>query len=339
MINNTGPPEYPGESRYPVSQAIDIWSLGCVFSLAATWAIMGFVGVLQFNEVRMRAIDEINRKRQIQSSSVATAEDELAIDQFHDGYKLLDEVTLWHKYLRGRVRKCDTISAQVLDLIDKKMLIPKPEERIKAGSLCKRLEKMLAHSFEEPLENIPMKILNHLKDLDETVANRLESMRHSKDAEQGNANGTNEGSPKPRPIDLMLKTTHRQSILPSDGKQAHQRTQPRNVKPPAMTLEKHLEDTSLPSPHPSQRDETTRGHRGTNSYRLRKMPRKSRKAKQSSRHPPQNVFQAREAVKNREKGAKKFLAKFFRRHRQKKDEVLESYFKDRDIVSLQLVPF
>ncbi|KAL8698877.1 MAG: hypothetical protein Q9201_006328 [Fulgogasparrea decipioides] len=312
-----GPPEYPGESDQPVSQAIDIWSLGCVFSLAATWAILGYIGVLEFNEVRKMANQELNRSHQ----APRQADEDPDGDQFHDGYQVLEDVRCWHEYLRGRLRKCDAISGQVLDLIDTSMLITNPDERIKADELCSQLNKILARSSRDSIDKVPMGIQKKLKEIDAAVANRLESMRHSKGAEPVIVNGTTQGSRKLTPIDLMLKTTHRQSILPSNKGQIQNGRQSTSPK-----AEANLESP----PHGSEKNMGMR-HRGSDQSRSTPTRRASKK---SSRHPPQNVFQAREAVMNRDKGNIKLLSKFSKQHQPRKDDVLENYFDQRDIIFL-----
>ncbi|KAF2679078.1 hypothetical protein K458DRAFT_315328, partial [Lentithecium fluviatile CBS 122367] len=45
-----GAPEVSSEAT--VHQTIDTWSLGCVFSMAATWVILGYSGVCQYQLVR-----------------------------------------------------------------------------------------------------------------------------------------------------------------------------------------------------------------------------------------------------------------------------------------------
>ncbi|KAL8732449.1 MAG: hypothetical protein Q9181_003945 [Wetmoreana brouardii] len=321
-----GPPEYPGVSDQPVSQAIDIWSLGCVFSLAATWAILGFRGVLEYNELRKMA-NQVKRSHQAQR----LVDEDPAGDQFHDGYRVLESVTCWHEYLRGRLRKCDTISGQVLDLIDKSMLITDPDERIKADDLCSQLHKILVRSSQESMDKVPIGIQRKLKEIDAKVANRLKSMRHSKGAEQGMVNGTTQGSRKLTPIDFMLKTTHRQSILlPSNKGQTQTGRQSPSVKASGTALDTHTEANLESSPPASQKNMEMR-HRGSDQSRLTPTRRAS---KRSSRHPPQDVFQAREAVMNRNKGNIKLLSKISKQHQPRKDDVLENYFDQRDIIFL-----
>lgn len=324
-MSNTGPPEYPGESEAPVSQAIDIWSLGCVFSLAVTWAILGYPGVFQFNEMRKKAIEELYRARQRQGQ----VDEDIEGDQFHDGQQLLDIVTHWHKYLRGRLRKYDSISARLLDLVDKRMLITNPDDRIKANELSSQLKKMLVKSSKETKDNVPIEIQKNLKAIDATVTNRIESTRHSKATEQGTLENQ-----KLAPLDLMSKTTHRQSILSSDKGQTQSRQPPTKAAgTTTLVLGTHVEATPPSSPHPSPGNtgNSNRGRAGSETSKP--MGTGFRPSKKSRQHQSQNVFQAREAVTNRDKGRTKLLPKFIK-PQPKKDDVLESYFDQRDIVSL-----
>ncbi|KAL8690381.1 MAG: hypothetical protein Q9218_004160 [Villophora microphyllina] len=320
-----GPPEYPGTSPIPVSQAIDIWSLGCVFSLAATWAILGFTGVLQFNEMRKMTIQRLHRSRQ----GLRVGDEDPEGDQFHDGYQLLGIVSEWHRYLRGRIRKCDAFSIQVLDLIDRKMLITTPESRIKADDLCSQLDKIIVKGSKESNDGVPLEIQKNLKEIDAAVADRLEGMRRSKGGDPGTVNGTTGEGRRSTAIDLMLKTTHRQSILPPDqGQTQHTRQSSGRVLDTQM-------DASLESlPHTSQRSSIIRKQGRSETGLSRGTPTRTRPSKMSSRHPPQDVFQAREAVTDRNKGNHKLRSLFTKHYQSKKDEVLTNYFDQRDIVFL-----
>ncbi|KIW94251.1 uncharacterized protein Z519_05567 [Cladophialophora bantiana CBS 173.52] len=48
----------------PVSQSIDIWSFGCVFSIAATWVALGYKGILVYERLREDAIKVISSVQQ-----------------------------------------------------------------------------------------------------------------------------------------------------------------------------------------------------------------------------------------------------------------------------------
>ncbi|KAK8046124.1 Protein kinase-like (PK-like) [Apiospora saccharicola] len=86
----------------------DIWSLGCVFSVVATWIILGADGVTQYSKVRQKA-----RQRRV----------DIISDSFHDDNQVLPEVTAWHDYLRAAARQTDKISSRVLNLVDNYMLV------------------------------------------------------------------------------------------------------------------------------------------------------------------------------------------------------------------------
>ena len=64
-------------------------------------------------------------------------------DYFHNGKKVLEDVISWHKMLRGSLRVAGTITNRVLDLVDEKMLLEDPLERINSKSLCNELIRIL----------------------------------------------------------------------------------------------------------------------------------------------------------------------------------------------------
>jgi hypothetical protein len=64
-------------------QRSDIWSFGCVLSLAATWLVKGFHGIQLFDRYRQSALHEGERND---------------YGCFHDGNKVLVEVLQWHAF-------------------------------------------------------------------------------------------------------------------------------------------------------------------------------------------------------------------------------------------------
>ncbi|KAF2823723.1 hypothetical protein CC86DRAFT_59153 [Ophiobolus disseminans] len=112
-----------------VTQSIDTWSLGCVLSVAATWAVLGFQGVRQFEQLRQ--LSPSNRKEGI------------TYDRFHDGIQVLPEVRKWHNYLRGHIRLSDTATVSVLDLVENNMLQTETNNRFELEELCDKLEEIL----------------------------------------------------------------------------------------------------------------------------------------------------------------------------------------------------
>ena len=153
----TGAPEcVRGEdSQTRVSRAIDIWSLGCVFSEAACWVVLGESGIQQFSSLREQATKSLSREQTSWSST-----DGIFIRpparQFHDGINVLKEVRQWHEHLRTTVRQTDVITGRVLDLVDQHMLIGAPECRFTSTAVCDECKNLLARAKRElPPLNLP----------------------------------------------------------------------------------------------------------------------------------------------------------------------------------------
>lgn len=110
-------------------RASDIWSLGCVFSIASTWVVLGNEGIAKYTAYRIKATQEACN----QSTSIS-----LNGDFFHDHSKVLNEVTQWHEFLREHVRKSDSITGEVLNMVDELMFV-KWEDRCCAKEIRRRL--------------------------------------------------------------------------------------------------------------------------------------------------------------------------------------------------------
>lgn len=135
-----------------VTQGIDIWSLGCVFSVAATYVVAGKEGVKQYRLLRQRAISKLGQGYG---------------DAFHDTRKVLPEVTQWHKYLRTSTRAQDTFTSKVLNIVDEFMLIVPGEARISGSKLSSTLKKINedAQSQNQDQQQPPDDILNFLDEV------------------------------------------------------------------------------------------------------------------------------------------------------------------------------
>lgn len=92
-----------------VSQKVDIWSLGCVFSEAAVWVVLGPDGLEDYRNQRKEATGEIDPPFN-------------GGDCFHNGEKVLDIVLRMHKLVQNRARGCDYITGQVLETMVDEML-------------------------------------------------------------------------------------------------------------------------------------------------------------------------------------------------------------------------
>ncbi|KAI1346723.1 hypothetical protein F5Y01DRAFT_264959 [Xylaria sp. FL0043] len=152
-----------------VTQGSDIWSLGCVFSVAATYVALGKEGVKQYRLLRLNAIESLG----------------IGIgDPFHDKEKVLEAVTHWHKYLRNAIRKDDCYTAKILDLIDDRMLITPGEERISSTALSRELTS-IDEKATPPINSFPLYIaefidnvthsskgsISELEDVPRTISN------------------------------------------------------------------------------------------------------------------------------------------------------------------------
>ncbi|KAK8038980.1 hypothetical protein PG993_007391 [Apiospora rasikravindrae] len=126
----------PGGTTTDYSQKIDIWSLGCVLSEIITWIVFGRQGVLVYDKLRQIAIKQLRGSR---SPRQPTAD-----DAFHDGQEVLGAVTDWHQHLRASMRKSDTATSEILDLIDSKMLQSAPEQRLTSLALVDKFAGCIA---------------------------------------------------------------------------------------------------------------------------------------------------------------------------------------------------
>lgn len=149
---------YGGTEEIPhVTQGIDIWSLGCVFSVAATYVVAGKEGVKQYRLLRQRAILKLGHGYG---------------DAFHDTRKVLPEVTQWHEYLRTSTRGQDTFTSKVLDIVDNDMLIVPGQSRISGPQLSSTLAEINKDAQRQNRDQLqpPDEILNFLDEVMRSTA-------------------------------------------------------------------------------------------------------------------------------------------------------------------------
>lgn len=128
-----------------VSKNIDVWSLGCVFSEAATWVVLDTPGVLQYDRIRRVAHAKLNNES----------------DAFHNVLKHVNE---WHEYLRSAARGTDPFTSHVLDLVDAHMLVA-ADKRWHSDEVCKKLRDIIAENKGRARE-VPTLIEGLLEDLE-----------------------------------------------------------------------------------------------------------------------------------------------------------------------------
>lgn len=149
------PPERRGNQA--ISRGVDIWALGCVFSLAATWMLFGSSGYHGFRNIREAAVFEIWRENNGQAIDVSKLKDERQVpnsrEAFHDGEELLGAVKDWHKYLRAHIPPADKITGQVLKIVEDHML-QKKENRLTAKELFDKFSATLVEGQKAAVEGI-----------------------------------------------------------------------------------------------------------------------------------------------------------------------------------------
>ena len=333
-------------------QTIDIWSLACVFSIAATWVALGYQGILQYTEFRKKAVKDYQRESQVGADGPSEAN--FSNDYFHNGHVVLSEVTRWHETLRIILRKTDTITSLVLDLVDNHMLLGDPMKRFSAEKVCEELRNIFEKGEMRRSElgmEVPQLITDALCQLDDSApANpspKTPSGKASSNSHSRNAKSARLEIP-------MMKTTHRSIYYKSKQDPMSPPLDDLDLMGETETLEPEVASNSLP--HNVEKDapfsptryqsmdelsqmtsSVTQSMYGTP---LRKVPGASNQFN-NLRAPPQNVFQAKQQLdKESKKGAKGLISKmkkvFGKETKETKDKVLSSHFGNRDLVSFAL---
>jgi len=128
-----------------VKPEIDIWNLGCIFSIAATWVILGPYHIKVYEQLRLDAASQTLRRAGSQLAKMPC---------FHDGNGPLAVILQWHRYLRSMVRPNDHISPRVLDVIEKDML-QEAATRASATKLRNALDRVLQFPYEKEVVKQP----------------------------------------------------------------------------------------------------------------------------------------------------------------------------------------
>ncbi|KAL8784971.1 MAG: hypothetical protein Q9213_003632 [Squamulea squamosa] len=328
------PERHPGRrgTISAVSQTIDIWSLGCVFSIAATWVVFGYPGIQQFRKVREKAISGIisapfNHQHPQRSTSISAG------DYFHDGRQVLDVVTGWHKVLRNALRKTDTVTSRLLDLVDRKMLLGSASSRIKAKELSVELKSIIFQSETGPRVEMPANILETLLETDEDAASLVPLGIEAEQPEKLSGPDKRKARKSRLMEQPLMKTAHRSEGLKSVLASYH--AQP-VLHPTAATNARTISASntadSLQPSHPTSSRDNVKASLGTvghphdsaHSFFPTKAPKQGVRTPKT--HTPQDVFQAWEEVERRNKN--NILKK------ERKDKLLTKYFGNRDLVCL-----
>jgi hypothetical protein len=343
MFSGSGAPErHEGWRDTPsnVAQTIDTWSLGCVFSIAATWVVLGYQGICQFNEMRWKAIRKILRD---QEALPITQWSKSSLGQgyyFHDGCQALAAVSEWHNVVRDAMRRSDTVTGQILDLVDQKMLLGDAGLRIDATQICQELDDILIQARRKPPTALPMNVRKFLCEINDEAPLNPSAIRS---VEIGSAKGDTPTITMTRKMKLshvpLLKTSYRSIILKlTPESQNEVRDYEGGWSTPGKAMVQSLPygpqmsqiGADLPwrtQTHPPislsgttnlQFWRKTQGHQLSGETMAQKVQKLRGNA-------GQNVFQAREEVEQRE-------VEYFG-SAKRKDNLLSRHFGNRDIVS------
>lgn len=116
-----------------------------MLSSVATWVILGQQAYDHYPEIRKVAIKKLKEQRKTDQSIPEPDAD----DAFHDGVNVLPAVIQWHDLLRNSVRKSDSISGRILDLIEEGMLVGDVQKRLKVKEMHQRLRQVLSLAEDE----------------------------------------------------------------------------------------------------------------------------------------------------------------------------------------------
>lgn len=99
--------EFLATSRIEVKQNVDVWSLGCIYSEAATWVVQGWKGLQAYRLARLLETSSMNFD---------------GGDCFHNGEAVLATVINVPEKLKDFIRPSDHVTKPVLELMVREML-------------------------------------------------------------------------------------------------------------------------------------------------------------------------------------------------------------------------
>lgn len=115
-----------------VTQGVDIWSLGCIFSEAATWLASPAGGLYAYRSQRRRATQNMSHVK--------------AKGCFHDNQKMLEVVENQHRSIQMRTRmdrRGDPLTCAVLQDLVQIMLHSSPDKRPPARTVYNKVKAVI----------------------------------------------------------------------------------------------------------------------------------------------------------------------------------------------------
>jgi hypothetical protein len=256
-------------------------------------------------------------------------------DYFHDGQNVLADVTSWHASLHIAMRKADTITSQVLDLVDKHMLLGEPKDRMTSKDICTELRNIISQN-QVQREKVPENVMAALLEVDEEAPSKAvdsAALREALGQGQSLIIPQDRKARKSKLLGLpLMKTAHRSKILKSELSEisvrpSMERPASRNSGSESSPTRELFNPVSIAPDAPNTSIHQLPTNQSTTSATARHTSSRKHKRTVSQRTLSQNVFQAREDIEKREKH--NYLK------RTRKDELLTKHFGggNRDIVS------
>jgi hypothetical protein len=116
-----------------------------VFSVAASWIILGESGILKYSHRRQKEIAR-SRPDDIGMPSTHSEVPTLPGDCFHDGAQPLQGVLEWHTFLWEAAKKADVVTPKILALFHYKAILAIPEDWESARNIYLRMKDIVEES-------------------------------------------------------------------------------------------------------------------------------------------------------------------------------------------------
>lgn len=315
-----------GDPNFRFSQSIDTWSLGCVFSIAATWVVLGYQGTLQYSKVRRKAIEKLVQQYSSRSADLPSKAYLINGDYFHDGSEVLPDILKWHNVLRSVLRRTDHVTHLLLDLVDGKMLLGDPKQRIAADKVCEELDLIIKRAASQQRVKVPESISSYLLEVDDLALSKpRDSVAVGSISLQDRPLAIVEERKEKLRVLPLMKTTQRSQVFRSSPTARDKKSGDTLSPVHQHFLAPLYEETQQASRHAVGASEPL--HTSVPNPSLPSSPprpKHSKKPKREAGRTSQNVWQAREELElQREKGGWIKYAS--------KDKILSRYFVNRDI--------
>ncbi|KAI1260871.1 kinase-like domain-containing protein [Xylariaceae sp. FL1019] len=339
LTRSYGSPEIDrsdGSGQY--TQKIDTWSLGCVFSAVASWVVLGQQHYDHYPEVRKKAIENLRNRTERRSISSPRTD-----DAFHDGVNVLDAVLNWHTLLRNSLRRSDTLTGRILDVVEDHMLVGDVEKRMTIQEVCTRLENAFILADDDyqraltaqiaPLSTLDSELLETLLRLDEAAPEKPTTV-----AEQPHSTHLTPRSIKVRKSEVLKKNVRakvasRQEAINSQLAETSEvlETLPRieiSAMPDPSTSNAPIHQTQQPIRHPPPLDTTFLQPESIHELPAASLKDPAQQAVLPVQAQPDQSQTAKSAIEILHEQLTKSASKWTRR---KKDKHLEKFVIDRDI--------